>query len=170
MFNKVILVGNLTGDVELRYIPSGTAVATIGLAVSRRFKDSAGMQKDEVCYVDVRFYGRTAEVANQYTRKGSKILVEGRLRLETWADQTGQKRSKHTIHGESIKMLDSRSSQNSPYSQDGYNSGEPNQQNQYQQNRPQESYNQNPNSGSGSKDNMNDNVPDIDIDEDEIPF
>ena len=109
MYNKVILVGNLTRDIELRYLPSGGAIATVGIATSRKFKNKDGTQGEEVCFVDLTFFGRTAEVVNQYCHKGSKILAEGRLKLDTWIDkQSGQKRSKHGIVVESMQMLDSK--------------------------------------------------------------
>ena len=107
MYNKVIMLGNLTRDVELRYLPSGSALATIGLASNRRFKKQDGSQGEEVCFVDVKLFGRSAEIANQYLRKGSKVLIEGRLTYETWSDQSGAKRSKHTITAETMQMLDS---------------------------------------------------------------
>lgn len=97
MFNKVILVGNLTRDIELRYTPSGTAVGSTGIATNRKFKGADGRQKEEVCFVDLTFFGRTAEIANQYLRTGSKVLVEGRLQYESWTDQSGQKRSRHSV-------------------------------------------------------------------------
>src|ERR1700752_1833324 len=94
-FNKVILVGNLTRDPELRYTPKGTAVAKIGLAVNRAWKSESGEMKEEVTFVDIDMFGRTAENVAQYMRKGSPLLVEGRLRLDTWEDkQTNQKRSR----------------------------------------------------------------------------
>ena len=105
MFNKVIIVGNLTRDVELKYLPSGSAAATIGLASNRKFKKQDGTMADETCFVDVKLFGRTAEVANQYLKKGSQILIEGRLVLETWNDATGAKRSKHSIIAENMQML-----------------------------------------------------------------
>lgn len=105
MFNKVIIVGNLTRDVELKYLPSGSAAATIGLASNRKFKKQDGTMADETCFVDVKLFGRTAEVANQYLKKGSQILIEGRLTLETWNDATGAKRSKHSIVAENMQML-----------------------------------------------------------------
>lgn len=105
MFNKVIIVGNLTRDVELKYLPSGSAAATIGLASNRKFKKQDGTMADETCFVDVKLFGRTAEVANQYLKKGSQILIEGRLVLETWNDATGAKRSKHSIVAENMQML-----------------------------------------------------------------
>ena len=89
MFNKVILVGNLTRDVELRYLPSGAALARLNLATNRRYKKQDGTQAEEVCFIDVNLFGRTAEVANQYLKKGSQVLIEGRLVLESWTDNTG---------------------------------------------------------------------------------
>ena len=76
MYNRVILVGNLTRDVEIRYTPSGSAISKVGIATNRRYKSSAGEQKEEVMFIDLTFFGRTAEIANQYLRKGSKVLVE----------------------------------------------------------------------------------------------
>src|SRR6266536_1149904 len=94
-FNKVILAGNLTRDPELRYTPKGTAVAKIGLAINRQWKDESGAQKEEVTFVDVDAFGRQAEVISQYLKKGRPILVEGRLKFEQWDDkQTGQKKSR----------------------------------------------------------------------------
>ena len=78
MFNKIIIVGNLTRDVELKYLPSGSAAATIGLASNRKYKKQDGTMADETCFVDVKLFGRTAEVANQYLKKDSQILIEGR--------------------------------------------------------------------------------------------
>lgn len=108
MFNKVILVGNLTRDVELRYLQNGSALAKIGLATNRRYKKQDGSQGEEVCFIDVNLFGRTAEVANQYLKRGSQVLIEGRLILETWSDTHGQKHSKHSITAESMQMLGSR--------------------------------------------------------------
>lgn len=162
MFNKVIIVGNLTRDVELRYLPSGSALATLGLASNRRYKKQDGTQGEEVCFVDVKLFGRSAEVANQYLRKGSKVLIEGRLTLENWTDQTGAKKSKHTITAESMQMMDSKSNS----SQDeGYHTQESN-----------AKTSQEMSSHTGyPKENINSqkyesNIPEINIDEDEIPF
>ena len=88
MFNKVVLVGNLTRDIELRYTQGGMGIAKTAIATSRKFTAN-GEKKEEVCFVDITFFARSAEVANQYLRKGSKILVEGRLNFEQWADQQG---------------------------------------------------------------------------------
>ena len=105
MFNKIILVGNLTRDIEVKYTQGGMAIAKTAIATSRKFKSNTGEQKEEVCFVDITFFGRSAEVANQYLRKGSKILVEGRLQFEQWTDQNGQKRSKHGVTVETMQML-----------------------------------------------------------------
>ena len=111
MLNKVLLIGNTTRAIELRYLPSGSAVAKTGLAVNRAWKDkNTGEKKDETMFIDIVIYGKTAEIANQYLLKGKKVLVEGRLVLEQWMDQqSGQKRSKHVLSVESFQFLDSKS-------------------------------------------------------------
>ena len=189
MFNKVILVGNLTRDIELRYSQSGSAIAKTGIATNRRFKSQTGEQKEEVCFVDITFFGRSGEIANQYLRKGSKILVEGRLQFEQWTDQTGQKRSKHSVIVESMQMLDSKGSNPSaeygtpmgmaqdaqpqmgaPTMQQGQpqqyqapqSQSQPYQQQQMQQ--PQQAVQQSQQMPNATQ------IPEIDIDEDEIPF
>jgi len=107
-FNKVILMGNLTRDPELRYTPKGTAVAKLGLAVNRVWKTETGETKEEVLFVDVEAFSRQAETIGQYLKKGSPILVEGRLRLDTWDDkQTNQKRSKILVAAENVRFLGS---------------------------------------------------------------
>jgi single-strand DNA-binding protein len=107
-FNKVILVGNLTRDPELRYTPKGTAIAKIGLAINRYWTTETGEKKEEVTFVDVDVFGRTAENVGQYMRKGRPMLVEGRLRLDQWDDkQTGQKRSRLGVVAESVQFLGS---------------------------------------------------------------
>ena len=108
MFNRVIMFGNLTRDCELRYLPNGGAVCTTGLATNRRFKKQDGSQGEEVCFIDITFFGRTAEIANQYLSRGKKVLVEGRLKLDQWTDDKGVKRSKHSITVETLQMIDSR--------------------------------------------------------------
>jgi len=106
-FNKVILMGNLTRDPELRYTPKGTAIAKLGLAVNRTWKTDTGDTKEEVTFVDVDAFGRQAETLGQYMKKGRPILVEGRLRLDTWEDkQTNQKRTKLGVVMESFQFLD----------------------------------------------------------------
>jgi len=108
MYNKVVLVGNLTRDIEMKFSQAGMAIAKSAIATSRKFKSNTGEQKEEVCFVDITFFGRSAEIANQYLRKGSKILVEGRLVFEQWTDQNGQKRSKHGVTVDVMQMLDSK--------------------------------------------------------------
>ena len=107
-FNKVILMGNLTRDPELRYTPKGTAIAKVGLAVNRVWTNEAGEKKEEVTFVDVDIFGRTAENVGQYMRKGRPMLVEGRLKLDQWDDkQTGQKKSKLGVVAETVQFLGS---------------------------------------------------------------
>ena len=103
-FNRVILVGNLTRDIELKYTPGGTAVTDIGMAVNDRRKSASGEWVDETTFVDVTLWGRTAEVASEYLGKGSPILVEGRLKLDTW-ETDGQKRSKLRVVCDRMQML-----------------------------------------------------------------
>ena len=106
-FNRVVLMGNLTRDVEVRYLQSGMAVADIGLAVNDRRKNQAGEWVEEATFVDITLWGRTAEVAGEYLSKGSAILVEGRLKLDSW-ESDGQKRSKLKVVGERMQMLGGR--------------------------------------------------------------
>jgi single-strand DNA-binding protein len=103
-FNRVILLGNLTRTPELRHIPNGTAVTDIGLAVNDRRKSTTGEWVDEVTFVDITLWGRTAEIAAEYLTKGSPVLIEGRLKLDTWETE-GQKRSKLKVIGEKMSML-----------------------------------------------------------------
>ena len=110
MFNKVIMAGNLTKDVEIRYLPNGSAVSNTALATNRKFTLQNGEKKEEVCFIDITFFGRSAEIAHQYLRRGSKVLVEGRLSFDQWNDEQGQKRSKHSIVVEAMQMLDSKES------------------------------------------------------------
>jgi single-strand DNA-binding protein len=106
-FNKVVLVGNVTRDPELRYIASGTAVTDIGLAVNDRRKTATGEWVEETTFVDVTLWGRTAEVAGEYVTKGSPLLIEGRLKLDTW-EKDGKKNSKLRVVGERMQLLGSR--------------------------------------------------------------
>jgi single-strand DNA-binding protein len=106
-FNRVILLGNLTRDVEVRYLQSGMAVADIGMAVNDRRKNQSGEWIDEVTFVDVTLWGRTAEVAGEYLSKGSPILIEGRLKLDQW-EKDGQKHSKLKVIGERMQMVGSK--------------------------------------------------------------
>jgi single-strand DNA-binding protein len=108
-FNKVIIAGNLTRDPELRYTPKGTAVTRITLAVNRNYQDESGQRKEEVSFVDVDVWGRQAETIAQYMRKGRPLLVEGRLKQDTWEDKnTKQKQSKLKVVLEGFSFIDSR--------------------------------------------------------------
>ena len=108
-YNKVFLLGNLTRDPEVRYTPKGSAVADLGIAVNRQYTLETGEKREEVTFVDVTFWGRTAEVAGEYLKKGRSVFIEGRLQLDTWDDkQSGQKRSKLKVIGEMMQMLGGR--------------------------------------------------------------
>lgn len=109
-FNKVILVGNLTRDPQVRYTPGGSAVTEVGLAVNRSWFDkNSNSRKEETTFVDVTLWGRTAEVASEYLTKGRSVLIEGRLQLDQWDDkESGQKRSKLKVVGENMTMLGGR--------------------------------------------------------------
>ena len=107
--NRVLLIGNLTRDPELRYTPKGTAVTDFGLAVSRIYSGEDGEKKEETTFVDVTLWARQAEIAGQYLKKGRPVFIEGRLQLDTWDDkQTGQKRSRLRVVGENLQLLGSR--------------------------------------------------------------
>ncbi|KIM04859.1 MAG: single-stranded DNA-binding protein [Sulfurovum sp. AS07-7] len=151
MFNKVILAGNLARDIEIRYLPSGTAVATTAIATNRRYKANDGTQKEETMFIDLTFWGRTAEIANQYLKKGSQVLVEGRLTLEQWTAQDGSKRSKHAIAVETLQMLGCRDQ--SAGISDSY--------------APAKASEKSIETKESSAEHT---IPEIDIDDDEIPF
>ncbi|BCX79500.1 single-stranded DNA-binding protein [Campylobacter sp. 19-13652] len=130
MFNKVVLVGNLTRDIELRYTTTGSAIGNSAIAVTRKFTTN-GERREETCFIDITFFGKQAEIANQYLNKGSKLLVEGRLKFEQWTDSNGQNRSKHTVTVENMEMLGGNQNTqgggyNNPNNQ-GYNGGYNNQ-------------------------------------------
>src|SRR5216117_3575796 len=108
-FNKVILLGNLTRDPEVRYTPKGSAVCDLGLAVNRVYTLDSGEKREEVTYVDVVLWARLAEIAGEYLKKGRPVFIEGRLQLDTWDDkQSGQKRSKLRVIGETMQLLGGR--------------------------------------------------------------
>lgn len=108
-FNKVILIGNVTRDPEVKYTPKGSAVTDIGLAVNRTFTLDGGEKREETTFVDVTFWGRTAEIAGEYLKKGRPVFIEGRLQLDTWEDkQSGQKRNKLRVVGETMQFLGGR--------------------------------------------------------------
>jgi single-strand DNA-binding protein len=107
--NRVLLIGNLTRDPEVRYTPKGTAVTEIGLAVNRIYSGEDGEKKEETTFVDVTLWARQAEIAGQYLKKGRPVFIEGRLQLDTWDDkQTGQKRSRLRVVAENLQLLGSR--------------------------------------------------------------
>jgi len=169
MYNKIILVGNLTRDIDMKFSQAGMAIAKSAIATSRKFKSNTGEQKEEVCFVDITFFGRSAEVANQFLRKGSKILVEGRLVFEQWSDQNGQKRSKHGVTVDVMQMLDSKgttypeSSTSKSIQQDT----------QYpqKQNTPIEKYPiQTRTPETYTQTSKPSDIPPIDLDEEDIPF
>ncbi len=108
--NKVILIGNLSRDFNLKYLNTGTAVGDVSLAVNMPYKNKEGETENEVCYIDLNMFGRTAEVCNQYLKKGSKICVEGRLIYQSWQDTQGNKKSKHVVLVEKVEFLDSKNS------------------------------------------------------------
>lgn len=111
-FNNVTMIGNLTRDVEIKYTASGTTIGTFGLASNRRFKQNDEL-KEEVCFVDIVVFGKQAENAAQYVRKGSQVLISGRLQQRRWETEDGQKRSKHEVVAESIVFLNSKKSDDS---------------------------------------------------------
>jgi len=149
MYNKVILIGNLTRDIELKYIPSGAAIAKGAIATSHKYKAQDGSQKEEVCFLDFNVFGKAAEVLNQYVKKGSKVMLEGRLIMESWDDKDGQKRTKHSLRVEEFKFLDSKDSGTGNNTAPSY---------QHQESRPVVPV---------TKPSV---TPVIDIEDDEIPF
>ena len=107
--NKVMLIGNVTRDPEVKFTPKGSAVADLGLAVNRVYTNQAGEKSEEVTYIDVELWGRLAEIAGEYAKKGRSIFIEGRLRLDSWEDkQSGQKRNRLKVVGEGLQLLGSR--------------------------------------------------------------
>ena len=147
------MVGNLTRDIELKYTGTGMAIAKTAIATNRRFKTQSGEQKEETCFIDITLFGRAAEIANQYLGKGSKVLIEGRLVFEQWTDQSGNKRSKHSIAVDNLQMLGSKEDSGGGYARAGYERPAP-------QPTPQ----------SAPKPQNTQDIPEIDIDDDEIPF
>jgi len=161
MYNKIILAGNLTRDVEVRYTQGGSAIGNTAIATSRKFKSQTGEQKEEVLFVDLTFFGRTAEIANQYLRKGSKVLVDGRLKLDQWTAQDGTKRSKHSVTVENLQMLGSKD--DAQMGGGGYNNAPAT--DTYAQPAPSQ-----PAPQAAPQQSQASNIPEIDINEDEIPF
>lgn len=119
MFNKIVLVGHLTRDIELRYTQGGAAIGSSGIAVTRKYTLN-GEKREETCFIDITFFGKPAEIANQYLNKGSKLLVEGRLKFDQWQDSNGQNRSKHSVVVEVMEMLGDAQGGSNSQNQGGY--------------------------------------------------
>ena len=110
--NKCIFIGRITREIELRYLPSGQAVAKTGFATSEKYKDkTTGEIKETTMFIDITVWGKSAETFNQYCQKGHKVAIEGKLQLDQWQDKDGAKRSKHSIRVESFEFLESKGSQ-----------------------------------------------------------
>jgi len=177
MYNKVIMIGNLTRDIELKYLPSGSAIANGAIATSHKYKKQNGEQVDEVCFLDFSIFGKGGEIFNQYVRKCSKVMFEGRLIFQQWKAQDGTNRSRHALSVTEFKFLDGKSDSqdmggnnyNAPQQQPQQNYNAPQQQ-QYNQ-QPQQNYNApQQQQNSGMSNSYEQNIPTIDIDNDEIPF
>ena len=157
MFNKIVLVGHLTRDIELRYTQSGAVIGSTGIAVTRKYTLN-GEKREETCFIDITFFGKQAEVSNQYLQKGSRLLVEGHLKFDQWQDSNGQNRSKHSVAVEVMEML-----------------GDPKQNNQsYQQGAPKKPQQQKQPQRQQYSEPQYPEYPDVDSDEidgtNEIPF
>ena len=142
-FNRVILIGNLTRDPEIKYLPSQTAVCDLGLAVNDRYKGKTGEWVEEVTFVDVTLWGRTAEVASEYLSKGSPVFIEGRLKLESWTDKEGGKRSKLKVVGDRLQLIGAKGSGGSGGGQRGSAARGPQRgpaEDEYRQSDPGDSY------------------------------
>jgi len=150
MYNKIILVGNLTREGETKFLPNAAEIYKNAIATTHKYKKQDGTMQEEVCFLDFNCFGGQASVCAKYLRKGSKVLLEGRLVFEQWDAQDGTKRSKHALRVETMKMLDSKDSSNGQANQAP-------QQGQYNPNPPVQYERQN-------------TVPDIDVDSDSIPF
>jgi len=121
-FNKILLVGNLTRDPQLSYLPSQTAVVEFGLAVNRTWTGKDGQKKEETCFIECKSFARQAETINKYLSKGRPVLIEGRLKFDSWTAQDGSKRSKHSVVIETFQFLGSAQGQGGGQSQ-GYGGG-----------------------------------------------
>ena len=168
MYNKVIMIGNLTRDIELKYLPSGSAIANGAIATSHKYKKQNGEQVDEVCFLDFSIFGKGGEIFNQYVRKGSKVMLEGRLVFQQWKAQDGTNRSRHALSVTEFKFLDNKN--DSPDTGAGNNYNAPQQQNQQQQQQNYNAPQQQAQQKSGMTNSYEQNIPTIDIDNDEIPF
>ncbi|MBA3961403.1 MAG: single-stranded DNA-binding protein [Chthoniobacterales bacterium] len=160
-FNKVMLMGNLTRDPEIRYTPKGTAVCEIGLAINRYFSGEGGDKREETTFVDVTLWGRTAEIAQEYLKKGRPVFIEGRLQLDSWEDKTsGQKRNKLRVVAEGMQLIGSRDSGGGG---GGGRSPSPDEMEEPSRGRPS-------GGGSSPRSTPPKNSPPPEPDDDEIPF
>lgn len=135
-FNRVVLLGNLTRDPQLKYLPNNTAVCEFGLATNHKWRDRDGNNKEEACFVDCACFGRGGEVINQYMTKGAPLLVEGRLRYESWTAQDGSKRSRLSVMVENFQFVGRREGGEgggSPANRGGYERGAPRERGNYEQ-------------------------------------
>ena len=163
--NKVMLIGNLTRDPELRYLQSGTAVCDFGLATNRRYKSSSGEQREEVTFVDITAWGRSAEVVSEFLQKGRPVFIEGHLKFDQWTTSDGQKRSKLKVVMDNFQFLDSRGGGQGDSGGGGGGRREvPSQQGPPQQGPPQQERRP---QGGGAPQSTND---DFDNADDSIPF
>ncbi len=161
--NKVIILGTITKDIELKYLPSGSAIGSFGIAYNDRWKDQQGNPKDKAHFFDVTVFGKQAETVNNFFHKGSRILIEGSLDFQSWQDQQGQKRSKVGIKLTSFSFVAKKSdNQQGGYNNDGRTIEERGG-NQAQQYKEPTQYAQQPT-------NQAKQLPEMDINEDEIPF
>lgn len=110
--NKVILIGNLTKNIDLKYLTTGVAVGESSMAINQVYKKQDGTKVQDTCFIDIVMYGRSAEISNQYLKKGSKLCIEGKLNFQQWSDQNGNKRSKHIVSVEKVEFLDTKSDDN----------------------------------------------------------
>jgi len=161
--NKVMLIGNVTRDPEIKYTPKGSAVTDLGIAVNRVYTPEGGEKREETTFVDVTLWGRQAEIAGEYCKKGRSIYIEGRLQLDSWEDKTsGQKRSKLRVVGENFQLLGPR-----PGGGGGHSGGDE----EYSE-RPQNPQRREPSGGQGGGgfSRGSNTAPQPPIEEDDIPF
>jgi len=161
--NKVMIIGNVTRDPEIKYTPQGRAVTDIGIAVNRVYTPEGGERREETTYIDVTLWGRTAETAAEYCKKGRSVYVEGRLQLDTWEDKTsGQKRSKLRVVAENYQLLDRRPG--------GAPGGQVGGDEEYSERPPQRREPTGGGSGGGGFQSGRSAAPQAPIEEDDIPF
>jgi len=167
MYNKVIFIGNMTKDIELKYLPSGSAIANGAVATSHKYKTQSGEQKEEVCFLDFSIFGKGGEVFNQYVRKGSKVMLEGRLVFQQWKAQDGTNRSRHALNVTEFKFLDKKDSiphQAYPTPQQPTQYNPPSPAAGYENRTGGETYQQ----GQNQQPTMQEHIPDLQSDE--IPY